>query len=52
MKDDERINVFSGKISGIVEKFYSLGPCLDEEMIVRKFVNSVPKQYFPIVASI
>ena len=52
MKEDESINDFSGKISGIVEKFKSLGSRLDEEVIVRKFLNSVPKKYLPIVAPI
>jgi hypothetical protein len=51
-KETETINDFSGKISGIVEKFKSLGACLEEETIVRKFLNSVPKKYLPIVASI
>lgn len=52
MKEDETINNFSGKISGIAEKFKSLGTRLDEEVIVRKFLNSVPKKYLPIVAPI
>ncbi|KAL7611964.1 hypothetical protein Lser_V15G04969 [Lactuca serriola] len=52
MKDNESINDFSGKISGIVVKFKSLGSTLEEEVIVRKFLNSVPKKYLPIVAPI
>ncbi|KAL4577977.1 hypothetical protein LXL04_014092 [Taraxacum kok-saghyz] len=52
MKDNETINDFSGKLGAIVEKFKSLGSYLDEEMAVRKFLNSVPHKYLPIVASI
>ncbi|XP_023754501.1 uncharacterized protein LOC111902925 [Lactuca sativa] len=52
MKENESINDFSGKISGIVAKFKSLGSTLEEEVIVRKFLNSVPKKYLPIVAPI
>ena len=51
MKDDETINDFPAKISVIVEKFKILGACLDEEVIVREFLNYVPKKYLPIVAS-
>ena len=50
MKDNESINDFSGKISGIVTKFKSLGSTLEDEVVVRKFLNSVPKKYLPIVA--
>ena len=50
MKETETIDEFSGTISSIVEKFKSLGSCLDEEEIVRKFLNSVSKKYLPIVA--
>ncbi|GJU32849.1 hypothetical protein Tco_1176438 [Tanacetum coccineum] len=52
MNDNESINDFAGKISGIVAKFKSLGSTLEEEVIVRKFLNSVPKKYLPIVAPI
>ncbi|GKA17115.1 hypothetical protein Tco_0696952 [Tanacetum coccineum] len=43
MNDNESINDFAGKISGIVAKFKSLGSSLEEEVIVRKFLNSVTK---------
>nr|GEV59856.1 zinc finger, CCHC-type [Tanacetum cinerariifolium] len=52
MNDNESINDFMGKISGIVAKFKSLASTLEEEVIVRKFLNSVPKKYLPIVAPI
>nr|GEZ64348.1 zinc finger, CCHC-type [Tanacetum cinerariifolium] len=52
MNDNESINDFAGKISGIAAKFKSLGSSLEEEVIVRKFLNSVSKKYLPIVAPI
>lgn len=52
MKENETINDFSGKIGGIVAKFKSLGSSIDEEIIVRKLLNSAPKKYLPIIASI
>ncbi|XP_071708518.1 uncharacterized protein [Rutidosis leptorrhynchoides] len=52
MKENESINDFSGKINSIVAKFKSLGSTLEEEVIVRKFLNSVPMKYLPIVAPI
>ncbi|KAK9070857.1 hypothetical protein SSX86_009425 [Deinandra increscens subsp. villosa] len=52
MKENETINDLEGKISGIMAKFKSLGSSLDEEVVVRKLLNSAPKKYLPIVASI
>ncbi|GKB61428.1 zinc finger, CCHC-type containing protein [Tanacetum coccineum] len=52
MKENETINEFSGKIGGIMEKFKILGSSLDEEVAVRKLLNSAPKKYLPIIASI
>ncbi|GJV76892.1 hypothetical protein Tco_1508476 [Tanacetum coccineum] len=52
MNDNESINDFTGKISGIVAEFKSLGSSLEEEVIVRKFLNSVPKKYLSVVAPI
>ena len=52
MRENETINDFSGKISGIVAKFKSLGSNLEDEVVVRKLLNSSPKKYLPIIASI
>ncbi|GJQ97198.1 hypothetical protein Tco_0608824 [Tanacetum coccineum] len=52
MKENKMINDFSGKIGGIMAKFKSLDSRLDEEVSVRKLLNSAPKKYLPIVASI
>ena len=52
IKENKTINEFSGKIGGIKAKFKSLGSRLDEEVAVRKLLNSAPKKYLPIIASI
>ncbi|XP_071699570.1 uncharacterized protein [Rutidosis leptorrhynchoides] len=52
MKENETMNDFSGKISAIVAKFKSLGSNLEDEVVVRKLLNSAPKKYLPIIASI
>ncbi|GKE13920.1 zinc finger, CCHC-type containing protein [Tanacetum coccineum] len=52
MKENETINDFSGKIGSIMAKFKSLGSRLDEEVAVRKLLNSALKKYLPIIASI
>nr|XP_043615915.1 uncharacterized protein LOC122587815 [Erigeron canadensis] len=44
MKENESINDFAGKISNIVARFKSLGSTLEDEVVVRKFLNSVPKK--------
>ncbi|KAJ9566788.1 hypothetical protein OSB04_002754 [Centaurea solstitialis] len=52
MKENQTINEFSGKISGIVAKFKSLGSSLEEEVVMRKLLNLAPKKYLPIISSI
>ncbi|KAD5803013.1 hypothetical protein E3N88_14373 [Mikania micrantha] len=52
MKESETIDEFSGKLSGIVTKIKSLGSNLEDEVVVRKLLNSVPKKFLQIVASI
>nr|KAJ0187722.1 hypothetical protein LSAT_V11C900503170 [Lactuca sativa] len=44
MNDNDSINDFYGKISGIVAKFKNFGSTLKEEVIVRKFLESVPRK--------
>ncbi|PWA42405.1 zinc finger, CCHC-type [Artemisia annua] len=43
---------FSGKLGSIKAKFASLGTTLEDKIIVRKLLNSVPKKFLPIVATI
>ncbi|GJZ23237.1 zinc finger, CCHC-type containing protein [Tanacetum coccineum] len=52
MKEDERVQDFSGKLGTIKAKFASLGTTLKDKIIVRKLLNSVPKKFLPIVATI
>lgn len=52
MNDNETINDFLGKISGIVAKFKILCSRLEEEVVVRKLCNSAPNKYLPIIVSI
>ncbi|KAD4586376.1 hypothetical protein E3N88_23977 [Mikania micrantha] len=46
------VDEFAGRLSGIQSKYRSLGSSLEEEVMVRKFLNSMPPKYLPIVASI
>nr|GEW21107.1 zinc finger, CCHC-type [Tanacetum cinerariifolium] len=52
MKPNESTNEFAEKLSSIQAKFKSLGGTLKDKVLVRKLLNSVPKKFLPIVASI
>ncbi|GKB58197.1 zinc finger, CCHC-type containing protein [Tanacetum coccineum] len=52
MKPHESASEFAGKLSSIQAKFKSLGGTLKDKVLVRKLLNSVPKKFLPIVASI
>ncbi|GJZ07933.1 zinc finger, CCHC-type containing protein [Tanacetum coccineum] len=52
MKDNETVSDFAGKLGSIRGKFKSLGSTLKDKTLVRKLLNSVPKKFLPIVASI
>lgn len=52
MKENESVKDFSGKLGSIKAKFASLGTTLEDKLIVRKLLNSVPKKFLPIVATI
>ena len=52
MLETETVDEFAGRLSGIQSKYRSLGSSLEEEVMVRKFLNSMPPKYLPIVASI
>nr|GEV54989.1 RNA-directed DNA polymerase, eukaryota [Tanacetum cinerariifolium] len=52
MKPNESENEFAEKLSSIQAKFKSLGGTLKDKILVRKLLNSVPKKFLPIVASI
>ncbi|XP_076894306.1 uncharacterized protein LOC143546537 [Bidens hawaiensis] len=52
MKENETVSDFSGKLGSIRSKFKSFGSNLKDKIIVRKLLNSLPKKFLPIVASI
>ncbi|GKD10972.1 zinc finger, CCHC-type containing protein [Tanacetum coccineum] len=52
MKESETISGFASKLSSIRAKFRNLGTTLESKIIVRKLLNSVPKKFLPIVATI
>ncbi|GKA40034.1 zinc finger, CCHC-type containing protein [Tanacetum coccineum] len=52
MKPHESTSEFAGKLSSIQAKFKSLGGTLKDKVLVRKLLNSVPKKFLPIMASI
>ena len=52
MKANEKVSDFGGKLSGIKAKFKSLGETLEDKVLVRKLLNSIPKKFLPIVATI
>ncbi|XP_076915693.1 uncharacterized protein LOC143575129 [Bidens hawaiensis] len=52
MKEGESIDEFTGKLSGMVSKFSSLGETLEEGVLVRKLFDSAPDKYLQLIASI
>ncbi|XP_076951816.1 uncharacterized protein LOC143625352 [Bidens hawaiensis] len=52
MKETDTIEEFVGKLAGFVSRYTSLGSNLEDEVLVRKLLDSVPKKYLQIVASI
>ena len=53
MKDAEKIDDFSGKLSEISSKSAALGEETEESKLVKKFLKSLPrKKYIHIIASL
>ncbi|KAJ0522523.1 putative RNA-directed DNA polymerase [Helianthus annuus] len=52
MSETESIDEYAAKLGGVQSKYKSLGATLEEEVVVRKFLNSMPDKYLPIVSSI
>ncbi|KAC9475832.1 hypothetical protein E3N88_45774 [Mikania micrantha] len=52
MKEDESIDDFTGKMSGLVSKAKGLGTTFEEGQMVRKLLDSMPRSFIQIVASI
>nr|GFA05367.1 zinc finger, CCHC-type [Tanacetum cinerariifolium] len=51
MKEDETIDIFTGKLTTLVNKAASPGHIMEDETLVRKLLNAVPDRYLQIVAS-
>lgn len=52
MKENETVSSFASKLSNMRAIFRNLGTTLESKIIVRKLLNSVPKKFLPIVATI
>ncbi|XP_022040666.1 uncharacterized protein LOC110943223 [Helianthus annuus] len=52
MKDEETIDEYARKISGMISKYNSVGATLEDEELVRKLFDTVPKKFINLVASI
>nr|GEY58498.1 zinc finger, CCHC-type [Tanacetum cinerariifolium] len=52
IKPNEKVTDFGGKLSSIMAKFKGLGETLEDKVLVRKLLNSAPKKFLPIVATI
>ncbi|XP_076950026.1 uncharacterized protein LOC143622892 [Bidens hawaiensis] len=51
MGETECIYDYAAKLGGVQSKYKSLGAVLEEEVLVRKFLNSMPDKYLPVVSS-
>jgi len=52
MNDSDTVDTFSGKISELASKAASLGQSIDEPKIVKKFLNSLPRKFIHMTASL
>ncbi|KAL9253542.1 hypothetical protein AKJ16_DCAP06673 [Drosera capensis] len=52
MAEQESIDEFAGKLSGMSSRFTSLGADLDFAALVKKLLDCVPERYFTVVAGI
>nr|GEU93856.1 zinc finger, CCHC-type [Tanacetum cinerariifolium] len=52
IKEDEKIDTFTEKLTTLVNKVASLGHTIEDQTLVRKLLNAVPDMYLQIVASI
>ena len=52
MKEDDTLDAFTAKLNGYATKARELGKTLDQSLLVRKLLDSMPDQFIQIVASI
>ena len=46
IKPNEKVSDYGGKLSSIKAKFRGLGETLEDKVLVRKLLNSVPKKFY------
>ena len=52
MKKDDTLDAFTARLNGYATKARELGKTLDQSLLVRKLLDSMPDQFIQIVASI
>ncbi|CAN6286925.1 unnamed protein product [Urochloa humidicola] len=52
MKDTESIDEFAGKISGLANKMKDLGATMEDDVLVKKLLDSVPDKFLQVIAAI
>ena len=52
MKEEESIDAFTGKLSGMASLYLNLGATIDDAALVKKLLDSVPDKFFPVMAGI
>jgi len=52
MKEDDSMDAFIAKLNGYATKAKELGKTLDQSLLVRKLLDSMPDRFIQIVASI
>ncbi|XP_076943170.1 uncharacterized protein LOC143613315 [Bidens hawaiensis] len=51
MTENETVDEFAGKITGMVSKATGLGHVFEQDVLVKKLLDAVPDKYFNLVAS-
>jgi hypothetical protein len=52
MKDEENIDAYAGKLTGMSVRYANLGGLLDDAALVKKLFDIVPERYINVVAKI
>jgi hypothetical protein len=52
MKEDEMIDSYAGKLTGMSVRYSNLGGTLDDATLVKKLFDSVPERFIQVVAEI
>ncbi|WP_423787638.1 hypothetical protein, partial [Klebsiella pneumoniae] len=52
MRDSESVDEFAGKLTTLASKIRGLGEKMDDDVIVKKILGSVPDKFLQVVAAI